>query len=152
MPVPVPAAKTATVSTPKTTSVQAGKAATMPTSEAAAVPASETPTAPAAEVAPVPGAETATVPAAEAPPVPCVGPMGMPAPMHSGKSSPSMAEMSDRRTRSDGREAASHVTAMPPFGPDRREGQDGRTDKKRERGWAEDDEGRCQCNDDLGRR
>jgi hypothetical protein len=50
-----------------------------------------------------------------------------------------MAEMSDRRTRSYGREAASYVTAMPPFGADRREGQDGRTDKKREGGWAEDD-------------
>src|SRR5215469_16805481 len=128
MPVPVPAAKTATVSTAKTTSVQASEAATMP------------------------GAEAATVPAAEAPPVPCVGPMGARCVPASAVSGPGMAEMSDRRTRSDGREAASHVTAMPPFGADRREGQDGRADKKREGGRAEDDKGRCHGNDDLGRR
>jgi len=149
----VPATKTAPVPTAKTTSVQAGEAATMPTAEPDAVPASETAAAPAARVAPVPGAETATVTAAEVPSVPCVAPVGvrcMPAPRRSSKSSPGMAEMSDRRTRSDGREGATDVTTMPPFGPDRREGQDGRTDKEREGGSAEDDEGWCYGNDDFG--
>ena len=132
-PVAVPAAKTPTVSTAKTTSAQASEAATMPTAEADAVPGGETPTAP---------AETAIVPAAEAPSVRCVAPVGgvrcMPASRRSSKSSPAMAEMSDRRTRSDAREGTAHVTAMPPFGPDRRERQDGRTDKRREGGRAED--------------
>ena len=152
-PVVVAAAKTATVPTAKTTPTHAGEAATMPTAETAVVPAREASTAPAAEVARVPRAETATAPAAEAPPVPCVGPMGCgPAPMHSGKSDPGMAKMSDRRTRSDSREAAIHVTTVPPFGADRREGQDRRTDKEREGGRAENDEGWCHCNDDFGRR
>ena len=117
-----------------------------------AVPASETAAAPAARVAPVPGAETATVTAAEAPSLPCVAPVGvrcMPAPR---RSSPGMAELSDCRTRSKAREGTTRETAMPPFGPDRREGQDGRTDKESEGGRAEDDEGRCYSDDDFGRR
>ena len=143
----VPAAKTTAVPTAKTTAAQTGEAATMPTPEAGTVPASK--------AAAAPAAETATVPAAEAPSAPRVAPVGVrcvPAPSRSTKSSPGMVEMSDRRTRSDAGEAASHVTTMPPFGPDRREGQGGRTDKKREGGWAGDDERRCHCNDDLGRR
>jgi hypothetical protein len=63
-----------------------------------------------------------------------------------------MAKMSDRGTRSDRREAASHVITMPPFGPDRRERQHGRTDKESEGGRAEDDERRRERNDDFGRR
>ena len=148
----VPTTKTATVPTAKTTSVQAGEAATMPTAEAAAVTASETAAAPAAKVAPVPGAETATVAATETPSVPCAGPVRagcVPAPAESG---PGMAEMSDRRTCSDAREGASHVTPMPPLGPDCREGQNRRTDKKHEGGRAENDEGRCYSDDDFGRR
>ena len=148
----VPAAKPATVSTAKTTSVQAGEATAMPTAEAGAVPAGETAAAPTAEVAPVPGAETATVAAAEAPSAPGAGPARagcVPAPAKSG---PGMAEMSDRRTCSDAREGASHVTPMPPLGPDCREGQNRRTDKKHEGGRAENDEGRCYSDDDFGRR
>ena len=143
------------VPTAKTTSAQASEAATMPAAEADAVPPSKTAAAPPAKVAAVPGAETATVPAAEAPSVPCGAPLGVrctPAASRSGKSRPGMAEMGDRRTRSDRRERTAHVTAMPPFGSDRREGEEGRTDKKREGGWAEDDEGRCHRHDDFGRR
>ena len=143
------------VPTAKTTSAQASEAATMPAAEADAVPPSKTAAAPPAKVAAVPGPETATVPAAEAPSVPCGAPVGVrctPAARRSGKSRPGMAEMSDRRTCSDAREGASHVTPMPPLGPDCREGQNRRTDKKRERGWAEDDEGRCHRHDDFGRR
>ena len=73
-----PAAKPATVSTAKTTSVQAGEATAMPT----------------AEVAPVPGAETAIVAAAEAPSVPGAGPAragSVPAP---GKPGPGILEAS----------------------------------------------------------
>ena len=131
-----PAAKPATVSTAKTTSVQAGEATAMPTAEAGTVPASE----------------TAAAPAAEAPSVPGAGPAragSVPAPAKSG---PGMAEMSDCRTCSDAREGASHVTAMPPLGPDCREGQNRRTDKKHEGGRAENDEGRCYSDDDFGRR
>ena len=90
----------------------------MPTAEAGAVPASETAAAPTAKVAPVPGAGPARAGSVPAP----------------GKPGPGMAEMSDRRTCSDARERASHVTPMPPLGPDCREGQDGRTDKKHEGG------------------
>jgi len=72
--------------------------------------------------------------------------------MCSGKSSPGVAEMSDRRTRPGRREAAIHEATMPPFASDRREGQEGRTDKKREGGRAEDDERRRDRHDNFGRR
>src|SRR5262249_33613761 len=106
-----------------------------------------------AEGPPSQGPKPAAVPAAETPPVPCVGPLGarcVPAPRASAKSRPSMAKMSDRGTRSDRSEAASDVTTMPPFGPDRRE--DGRTGKESEGGWAKDDERRREHNDNFGRR
>jgi len=46
---------------------------------------------------------------------------------------PGKTSMTERR-RSDGCEAAGNEAAMPPAGPDGREGQDRRADKERE-GW-----------------
>jgi hypothetical protein len=138
----------------ETTTVPAGEVAAMPAGEAAIVPTAETTTVPVSEAAAVPVAEMATVPPAEAATMPSGGPGGarpaVETPRHSTKSGPGMAEMSDRRTRSDGCEAASHVTTIPPLGADGREGQDGRTEKERERGWAEDDERRRHRDDDFG--
>src|ERR1700730_2145313 len=100
---------------------------------------------PAAEAAAMPAAETTTVPAARATTVPGAGPVGarcrpaVDAPGHRGKSGPGVAEMSNRRAHSDACEPASHVTAIPPPGPDGGESQDGRTDKEREGGRREDD-------------
>jgi hypothetical protein len=126
----------------------------VPTAEATApsglMPAAETTTVPAAampaaEAAAMPAAETTTVPAARATTVPGAGPVGarcrpaVDAARHAGKSGPGVAEMSDCCPHSDACEPASHVTAIPPSGPDGGEGKDGRTDKEREGGWREDD-------------
>src|SRR5580693_2132955 len=89
--------------------------------------------------------ETATVPAASATTVPGAGPMGarcrpaVDTPRHPGKSGPGVAEVTNCRAHSDACEPASHVTAIPPPGPDGGEGQDGRTDKEGEGGRREDD-------------
>src|SRR5215469_2075329 len=68
---------------------------------------------------------------------------------HAGKPGSPPAEMSDRRARSEGRKAAGDKAAMPPFGPDRGEGQDRRTDEERKGGRRENDERRCRCDDDF---
>ena len=119
--------------------------AAVPTSESTAMPAGKTTTMPATETASTRG-------------LPVPSPVGSPrrssveATRRSGKPGSVATEMSDRCTRPDDREAARQIAAMPPARPDRREGQDRRTDEKRKGGRCENDERRRRCDDDFGRR
>src|SRR5215472_13474036 len=120
----------------------------MPAGEAAALSGVMPPAVPAATT--VPAGETATVPG--------IGPVGachwraMEAVRRSDKSGPGVAETSDGRTRSHCCEAAGYVTAIPPFGSDGREGQDGRADEEREGRRCKNHKRGRSRNDNLGGR